>query len=36
MFDDFDGKMGRYVSIKKKVCWSDSDEEDNVIDEVDG
>lgn len=36
MPDDFDGKMGRYASTKKKVCWSDSDEEDNVTDEVDG
>ena len=36
MADDFGGKMGRTVSTKKKVCWSDRDDEDNVTNEVDG
>ena len=36
MADDFDEKMGRSASTKKKVCWSDMDEEDNITDEVGG
>ena len=35
MADDFGGKMGRYASTKKRVCWNDRDDEDNVTDKVD-
>lgn len=37
MADDFSGRMGKYVNTrKKKVCWSDRDDHNNVTDEVDG
>ena len=36
MADDFGGRMGRYASTKKKVCWSDNGEQDNVTFEVHG
>ena len=36
MADNLSGRMGRSGRTKKKVCWSDRDDQSTVTDEVDG